>query len=167
MACLVSKRPVLQVSMWAMFAAVTHALSVFFLIVDANGSFNEAFQQGSWQWSIFTILVVTIVVFVAVMSLGILWFRQLIPRSIFIGALIGCATIGALLGSWASYLAVENNPQDIYWDTATGSFHLLEIFSVFYPWFLFTFLSAAFIVFLLLASNYRLEAKVKQQGSKD
>lgn len=155
----VSRQYIVRLSIWAILTAFIHALYALALIVDVNGSFAEAFQGGSWQSAVFQILMITIIVFTAVVSVGVLWASQLMPRSIIVGACAGCASIATILASWAAYSAVENNPQDIYWDTAFGRPHLVEIFNVFYPSFLFTFLGSAFLVFLLLTVNYLLEAK--------
>lgn len=161
-----SKRYLGQLSIWAVLAAFVHALYACALIVDANGSVDAAFHGDSWRLAISQISIVTAFVFIAVMSLGVLWGSQLMPRSIFVGACIGCTSIAIVAASWASYAAIESNPQDIYWDTQAGRLHLVAFFNIFYPWLLFSFLASAFLVFLLLTVNYWLEAKPKPLKSQ-
>ncbi|MDY0884904.1 hypothetical protein ACFPL7_05745 [Dongia soli] len=92
--------------------------------------------------------------FVAATVLGLLILPWRLMGAAFWSVLIIAAVAGSAAASFAGYLAISHNPQEIYLDTRNDGLNIPNLFPIVYSWFCaFFFPTAIFGLMVLLSCS--------------
>lgn len=150
------KKRLLTSFLWALAIGSVHfGYQIYMSVYDYGPPYVDPIHQEIQNPAFYLAFGTMAVAFLASFPIAFMGSSNHLDRRALLGALTAAMIIACAIGYFSIQNALYLNSEEMFVDAQTGEIHLLEVFSIFYPYFFISFFPAALLILSIIVMDAR------------